>query len=102
VRDVEFEVYFYEPQRSYLLGREDPLVGLAVASIQQTLGYTPKFKVDSGRTDSGYFDQLAGIKTFIMGPGEGTAVEHKPDEFVSARRVEEFSQIMRRVLGKSV
>jgi len=101
VRDVEFNVYFYEPQRSYLLSRADPLVGLAVASIQQTLGYTPKFKVDSGRTDSGYFDQLAGIKTFIMGPGEGTAVEHKPDEFVSAKRVEEFSQIMQYMLMKT-
>ncbi|MGA2626733.1 MAG: M20/M25/M40 family metallo-hydrolase [Candidatus Bathyarchaeia archaeon] len=102
VRDVEFKVYFYEPQRSYLLDRADPLVELAVASTQQTLGYTPKFRVDSGRTDSGYFDQLAGIKTFIMGPGEGSAVEHKPNEYVSAKRIEEFSRIMRYMLTKSV
>jgi len=77
-------------------------VELAVASTQQTLGYTPKFRVDSGRTDSGYFDQLAGIKTFIMGPGEGSAVEHKPNEYVSAKRIEEFSRIMRYMLTKSV
>jgi len=102
VRDVEFKVYFYEPQRSYLLDRADPLVDLALESIQRTLGYTPKFRVDSGRTDSGYFDQLAGIKTFIVGPGEGPTVEHKPDEYVSAKRVDEFSRIMRYMLRKSL
>ena len=102
VRDVEFKVYFYEPQRSYLLDRADPLVDLALESIQRTLGYTPKFRVDSGRTDSGYFDQLAGIKTFIVGPGEGPTVEHKPDEYVSAKRVDEFSRIMRYMLTKSL
>ena len=99
LRDVEFKVFFYEPQRSYLLDRADPLVGLAVASVQQTLGYSPKFRVDSGRTDSNYLDQLAGVKTFIMGPGEGFAVEHKPDEYVSAKRIEEFSRMMRSMLS---
>jgi acetylornithine deacetylase/succinyl-diaminopimelate desuccinylase-like protein len=101
LRDIEFKVDYYEPQRPYLLGRADPLVALAVSSVQQTVGYTPKFRVESGRTDSTYLDQLAGIKTVIMGRGEGMSVEHKPDEYVSTRRIEEFSQIMRHMLAKS-
>jgi acetylornithine deacetylase/succinyl-diaminopimelate desuccinylase-like protein len=102
LRDVEFKVYFHEPQRSYLLDRADPLVALAASSVRRTLGYTPKFRADSGRTDSNYLDQLAGIKTFIMGPGEGITVEHKPDEYVSAKRTEEFSRIVRSMLSKNV
>jgi acetylornithine deacetylase/succinyl-diaminopimelate desuccinylase-like protein len=100
LRDVEFKVFFYDPQRPCLVDRTDPIVALAVAGVQQTLGYTPKFRVDSGRTDSNYLDDLAGIKTFMMGPGEGTAVEHKPDEYVSAKRIDEFSRIMRCILSK--
>jgi acetylornithine deacetylase/succinyl-diaminopimelate desuccinylase-like protein len=101
LRDVEFKVDYYEPQRPYLLDRKDPAVALAVTSVEQTLGYTPKFRVESGRTDSTYLDQLAGIKTVIMGPGEGVAVEHKPDEYVSAKTIGEFSRIIRYMLTKS-
>jgi succinyl-diaminopimelate desuccinylase len=101
LRDIELKVDYHEPQRSYLLDRTNPLVALAVNSVQQTLGYTPKFRVESGRTDSTYLDQLAGIKTVIIGPGEGMSVEHKPDEYVSARRIGEFSQIIRHMLTKS-
>lgn len=100
LQDIEFKVDYYKPQRSYLLDRTDPAVVLAVDSVQKTLGYAPKFRVESGRTDSIYFDQLAGIKTVIMGPGDGS-VEHKPDEYVSARRLEEFSRIMHHMLSKS-
>jgi acetylornithine deacetylase/succinyl-diaminopimelate desuccinylase-like protein len=101
LRDIEFKVDYDEPQRSYLIDRVDPVVAHAVTSVRQTLGYTPKFKVSSYRTDSMYLDQLAGIKTFMMGPGEGIAIEKKPDEYVSAKRMEEFSQIMRYMLTKS-
>jgi acetylornithine deacetylase/succinyl-diaminopimelate desuccinylase-like protein len=100
LQDIEFKVDYYKPQRSYLLDRTDPAVVLAVDSVQKTLGYAPNFRVESGRTDSIYFDQLAGIKTVIMGPGDGY-VEHKPDEYVSVRRLEEFSRIMHHMLSKS-
>jgi acetylornithine deacetylase/succinyl-diaminopimelate desuccinylase-like protein len=100
LRDMEFKVDYEEPQRSYLLDRADPLVATAVSSVQQSLGYTPKFRVESGRTDSTYLDQLAGVKTVIMGPGEGVAVEHKPDEYVSAKRVDEFCEILDCMLAK--
>lgn len=76
-----------------------PTVELAVNSVQQTLGYTPKFRVESGRTDSGYLHELAGVETFIMGPGD-PFVEHKPDEWVSTKRMEEFSRIIRCMLSK--
>lgn len=98
LRDIEFKIDYYEPQRSYLLDRADPTVELAIASVQQTLRYTPKFRVESGRTDSGYLDELASVKTFIMGPGD-PLVEHKPDEWVSSQRIEEFSRIMRCMLS---
>jgi acetylornithine deacetylase/succinyl-diaminopimelate desuccinylase-like protein len=100
LRDIEFKVDYEEPQRSYLLDRTDPLVALAVTSVQQSLGYTPKFRVESGRTDSTYLDQLAGVKTVIIGPGEGVAVEHKPDEYVTVKRVEEFCGILDCMLTK--
>jgi succinyl-diaminopimelate desuccinylase len=101
LRDIEFKVDYYEPERPYLLDRAHPLAALAVASVEQTLGYTPKFRVAAGRTDSNFLDQFAGIKTVIMGPGD-TFVEHKPDEYVSAKRIEEFSRMMRYMLTKSV
>ena len=101
LRGIEFKVDYDEPQRSYLIDRADSVVALAVTSVRQALGYTPKFKISSYRTDSMYLDQLAGIKTFMMGPGEGIAIEKKPDEYVSARRIEEFSRIMRHMLTKS-
>ena len=99
LRDIEFKVDYYEPQRSYMLDRANATVELAVNSVQQTLGYTPKFRVESGRTDSGYLHELASVETFIMGPGD-PFVEHKPDEWVSATRMEEFSRIMQCMLSK--
>jgi acetylornithine deacetylase/succinyl-diaminopimelate desuccinylase-like protein len=101
LRDVEYKVHFYEPQRAYLLDRTNPVVALAVESVQRTLGYTPRLRIDAGRTDSNQLDELAGIKTFIMGPGEGPMTEHKPDEYASARRIDEFYRIMRSMLSKS-
>jgi len=99
LRDIEFKVHYYPPQKSYLIDRADPTVALVVSSVQHALGYTPKFRAESGRTDSGYFDELAGIKTVIVGPGEGITVEHKPDEYTSAKRIEEFSRVMRQMLA---
>lgn len=49
---INFKVEYKKPQRSYLLDRTHPAVALAKESIQKTLGYSPKFKVESGRTDN--------------------------------------------------
>jgi len=40
------------------------------------------------------------VKTVIMGPGD-PLLEHKPDEYVSAKRIEEFSRIVRYMLTKT-
>jgi len=101
LRDVEYKVHFYEPQRAYLLDRANPVVALAIGSVQRTLGYTPRLRIDAGRTDSNHLDELAGIKTFIMGPGEGATSEHKPDEYLSTRRLDEFHRIMLTMLSNN-
>jgi acetylornithine deacetylase/succinyl-diaminopimelate desuccinylase-like protein len=93
---VNFKVEFYQPQRSYLLDRTHQSVTLARDSVVRELGYSPKFKVGSGRTDSMYFDHIAGIKTVILGPGENA---HIPDEFINIKRLEEFSRVLRRMLS---
>jgi len=99
LRGIEFNVEYYVPQKPYWVERQHEAVTLAVAGVEQTLGYTPTFRVDSGRTDSAYLDELAGVKTVILGPGE-SLLEHKPDEYVSAKRIEEFSRILRCMLTK--
>jgi hypothetical protein len=38
----------------------------------------------------------------IIGPGEGVAIEHKPDEHVSAKRILEFDRIIRCMLTNSL
>ncbi len=94
---INFKVGYMKPQRSYLVDRTHPAVALATESIQKRLGYSPKFKVESGRTDSIYFDQLAGIKTVILGPGE---TAHIADEYINVQRLEEFSQVLYRMLSR--
>jgi len=95
--NVDLEVQFRAPQRSYLLERSHPAVMLAIESAQRTLGYAPGFKVESGRTDSIYFDQMAGIKTVIFGPGE---TAHIPDEYINVKRLEEFSNMLYYMLSR--
>lgn len=97
VKDVDLKVQFRPPQRSYLLERKHPTVTLAIESAQRKLGYAPGLKVESGRTDSIYFDQMAGIKTVIFGPG-GTA--HIPDEYINVKRLEEFSNMLYYMLSR--
>ncbi len=97
LQGIDFKVEYYKPQRSYMLDRTHPAVKLATESAVKTLGYAPKFRVESGRTDSIYFDQMAGIKTVIFGPGE---TAHIPDEFINVRRLEEFSRFMHHMLSK--
>ncbi len=97
VTGIDFKVEFYKPQRSYLLERTDSIVALTKQSVVQVLGYDPKFKVDSGRTDSIYFDQMAGIKTVIFGPGEKG---HIPDEYVNVGRLKEFGRVLHHMLSK--
>jgi acetylornithine deacetylase/succinyl-diaminopimelate desuccinylase-like protein len=99
LQDIEFKIEYYEPQRSSMIDRTDPAVELAITSVQRTLGYTPKFRVIVGITDSAYLDRLAGVKTLMMGPGD-PIVEHKPDEWVSSKRIEEFSRVFRCMLAK--
>ena len=96
LKDVNFKVSYMKPQRSYLVPRNHPAVTLAKECIERVLGYSPKFKVESGRTDSTYLDE-AGIKTVILGPGE---VAHIADEYVNVRRLEEFSQVLYHMLSK--
>jgi acetylornithine deacetylase/succinyl-diaminopimelate desuccinylase-like protein len=94
VTDVNWQVTYMKPQRSYRISREHPVVTLAKECVERTLGYTPKFKVESGRTDSTYLNE-AGVKTVIIGPGE---VAHIADEYVNLRRVEEFGRTLSCVL----
>jgi acetylornithine deacetylase/succinyl-diaminopimelate desuccinylase-like protein len=96
VKDVNWRVSFMKPQKSYQIHRNHPAVALANESIEKTLGYSPKSKVESGRTDSTYLNE-AGIKTVILGPGE---VAHVADEYVNVKRVEEFSRVLRYMLAE--
>jgi acetylornithine deacetylase/succinyl-diaminopimelate desuccinylase-like protein len=93
---IDYRTEFHKPQRSYLLERTHSTVTLLRESASEILGYEPKFKVGSGRTDSIYFNQIAGIKTVIFGPGEKG---HAPDESVSVKRLEEFSRVLHRMLS---
>jgi acetylornithine deacetylase/succinyl-diaminopimelate desuccinylase-like protein len=97
LKGIDFKVEFHKPQRPYLLDRAHPVVTQIRDSVLETLGYDPKFKVDSGRTDSIYFDQIAGIKTVIFGPGEEG---HIPDEYINVKRLEEFSRVLHRMLSR--
>ncbi len=97
VKDVEFRVSYMNAQKSYLIPRNHPAVTLATDSTQQVLGYSPEFKVESGRTDSTYFNE-AGIKTVIMGPGE---VAHIADEYINIKRLEEFTQVLYHMLTRA-
>ena len=96
VKGVEFKVAYTKPQQSYLIPRNHPTVTLAKESVERALGYTPKFKVESGRTDSTYLNE-AGIKTVIIGPGE---TAHIADEYVNVRRLEEFTRVLNRILSR--
>jgi acetylornithine deacetylase/succinyl-diaminopimelate desuccinylase-like protein len=95
VKNVNWKISYMKPQRSYSIARDHRAVSLAKESIEQSLGYTPKLKVESGRTDSTYFDEV-GIKTVIFGPGE---VAHIADEYVNLIRVEEFSRALNHILS---
>jgi acetylornithine deacetylase/succinyl-diaminopimelate desuccinylase-like protein len=95
-KDVKFKVSYMNPQRSYLIPRDHSAVALAKESIQRTLGYSPEFKVESGRTDSTYLNE-AGIKTVILGPGE---VAHIADEYVNVKRLEDFTKVLYHMLSR--
>ena len=96
LRGIEFKVEYSKPQRSYLIERTHPAVAMAQESAAKTLGYSPRFRVESGRTDSMYLDQMAGVKTVIFGPGE---TAHIADEYINVRRLEEFSQVLYHMLS---
>ena len=100
VRDTKLKVDYFESERPYLLDRADPIVTVAVSAVQKTLGYTPRFRVAAGRTDSALLDQMAGVKTVIIGPGDSFA-EHTADEYVSAKRIEEFGKIISHVIAEN-
>lgn len=94
--NLNFKVEFLKPQRSYMLDRTHSVVKLTRESAKQALGYESKFRAESGRTDSIYFDQMAGIKTVIFGPGENA---HIPDEYINVKRLEEFCQVLKCMLS---
>lgn len=94
---VKFKVEYKKPQRSYIIDRTHPVVTLAKESVEKALGYSPKFRVESGRTDSTYLNQIAGIKTVILGPGE---TAHIADEYINVRRLEEFSRVLYEMLAR--
>ncbi len=94
---IEFKVEYRKPQRSYTIDRTHPAVTLARESVAKTLGYSPRFRVESGRTDSIYFDEMVGLKTVILGPGE---TAHIADEYINVRRMEEFSQVLYHMLSR--
>jgi len=96
VKGVEFHVSYMNPQKSYLVPRDHEAVTLATHSTRQVLGYSPEFKVESGRTDSTYFNE-AGIKTVIIGPGE---VAHIADEYINIKRLDEFTKVLCRMLER--
>jgi acetylornithine deacetylase/succinyl-diaminopimelate desuccinylase-like protein len=83
-----------------LIDRAHPAATLAVDSVQHTLAYTPKLIVQAGITDCAILDQMGGVKTVIIGPGD-PLLEHKPDEYVSAKKIEEFSRIIRHMLTET-
>lgn len=100
LRDIEFKVSYFPTEKPYLIDRANLAVTLAVDGVQHVLAYTPKFRVDSGRTDSEFLDQMGGVKTVFMGPGD-PLLEQKPDEYVSAKRIEEFCRIIRHMLTEN-
>jgi len=99
VRDVELKTTFSNSDKPYLIDRSSPAATLAIGSVQHELAYTPKIAIEVGRTDSALLDRLSNVKTIMIGPGE-FMLENKPDEYVSAKRVEEFTRIIRNILAK--
>ena len=95
VKEVEFKVAYMKPQKSYLIPRNHPAVTLTKESVERVLSYTPKFKVESGRTDSIYLNE-AGIKTVIIGPGE---VAHVADEYVDVKQLQAFTGVLTHLLS---
>jgi len=100
VRDINFKVTYFRPEKPYLINRANPAVGLAVEGVQQTLGYTPEFNIQAGITDCAELDQMGGVKTVTIGPGDPLLASNS-DEYVSAMRVEEFTRIVRYMLAES-
>jgi acetylornithine deacetylase/succinyl-diaminopimelate desuccinylase len=101
LQDINFKVEYNKAQRSYMLDRTHAVVSLVTENIQKTLGYVPKFRVESGRTDSTYIDQLAGVKTVIFGPGD-VETAHISDEFINVRRLEEFTRVLYQMLSEPI
>jgi len=100
VRDANFKVNYFRPEKPYLIDRTNPAVALAVDSVQSTLGYTPRFNIQAGITDCAELDQMGDVKTVTMGPGD-PFLASSSDEYVSAKRIDEFTRIIRYVLTES-
>jgi len=100
VRDVEFKVTYFPPARPYLIDRDNDIATLVADSVQRVLAYRPVFTAQAGITDSAILYQMGGVKTVIMGPGD-PLLEHKPDEYVSAKRVEEFAKVIHSMLEET-
>lgn len=98
-RDVEFKTSYRHAERPYLIERTNPATTLTVEAIQRTLGYTPKFNIQAGITDCANLDQANAVKTVSVGPGDPYLAVN-PDEYVSIKRTEEFSRVIRYILSE--
>jgi len=97
VRDVELKTTFSNPVNPYLIDQSSPAATQVIDSVQHELAYTPKMVIETGRTDSAILAQIGNVETVTIGPGE-FIIESKRDEYVSAKRLEEFTRIIRHIL----
>jgi acetylornithine deacetylase len=84
-------------QLPYIVNKNEEVVQLATKAITQKIGHKPKLRIELGRTDSIYFDQIAKIKTAIIGPGH---MGHTAGEHINTDRLHEFTEILLTMLEK--
>lgn len=78
-------------QLPYIVDKNEEVVQLVTKAITQKTGHKPELRIELGRTDSIYFDQIAKIKTAIVGPGH---MGHAPGEYINTDRLDEFTEIL--------
>jgi len=101
LEEIKIELNFNPRiQLPYQVDKSEYVVLLATDSVVRTLGYNPRIIIDVGRTDSVYLYHTAGIKTVIMGPGQG-GVCHSPGEYINTDRLREFTSVIEALLSKS-
>jgi succinyl-diaminopimelate desuccinylase len=98
LKDVRTECDFNPNiQMPYIVDKDEEVVSLVADSLFKTLGYKPSLRIELGRTDSIYYDQNAGIKTAIVGPGH---MGHEAGEYINVDRLLEFDEALLLMLQK--